>query len=69
MDKVFSKSGDTDQTPPSMLSDLGLLYLSFTLLGVSRLQCWAHVNNLGVSNKPGNLTHTLYMKKNSTQSC
>ena len=39
MAKLFANSGDPDQMPCSVASDLGLLCLSITLLGVSRLQC------------------------------
>ena len=42
MVKLFANSGDTDQMPQSVASDLDLHYLPNTLLGVSRLQ-W--VNN------------------------
>ena len=38
MAKLFSNSGDPDQTPHSAASDLGLRRLPNTLLGVSRLQ-------------------------------
>ena len=38
MVELFANSGDTDQTPHSAASDLGLHYLPDTLLGVSRLQ-------------------------------
>ena len=34
----FTNSGDTDQTPHSVASDLGLHCLPVTLLGLSRLQ-------------------------------
>ena len=36
---LFANSGDSDQTPRSVASDLGLHCLPVTLLGVSRLQC------------------------------
>ena len=35
---LFANSGDPDQTPRSVASDLGLHCLQITLLGVSRLQ-------------------------------
>ena len=35
MAKLFSNSGDPDQTPRSAASDLGLHCLPITLLGVS----------------------------------
>ena len=38
MAKLFAKSGDPDQTPRSVASDLGLHCLPITLLRVSRLQ-------------------------------
>ena len=38
MVELFANSGDPDQTPRSAASDLGLLCLPITLLGVSRLQ-------------------------------
>ena len=36
--KLFANSGDPDQTPLSVASDLGLHCLPITRLGVSRLQ-------------------------------
>ena len=41
MAEVFANSEDSDQTPPSAASDLGLHCLPDTLLGVSRLQ-WVY---------------------------
>ena len=38
MAKLFANSGDPDQTPHSVASDLGLHCLPITLLRVSRLQ-------------------------------
>ena len=38
MDKLFANSGDLDQMPHSVASDLGLHCLPVTLLRVSRLQ-------------------------------
>ena len=38
MAKLFANSGDPDQMPHSVASDLGLHCLPITLLGVSRLQ-------------------------------
>ena len=38
MAKLFANSGDPDQTPRSVVSDLGLHDLPITLLRVSRLQ-------------------------------
>ena len=38
MVELFANSGDPNQMPHSVASDLGLLYLQITLLGVSRLQ-------------------------------
>ena len=38
MAKLFANSGEPDQTPHSLASDLDLHCLPFTLLGVSRLQ-------------------------------
>ena len=38
MAEVFANSEDTDQTPHSAASDLGLDCLSVTLLGVFRIQ-------------------------------
>ena len=43
MIQLFANSGDPDQTPHPVATDLGLHYLPNTLLGVSRLQ-W--VNSL-----------------------
>ena len=37
MGKIFANSGDTDQMPHSVVSDLGLHYLPVTLFRVSRL--------------------------------
>ena len=36
---VFENSGNPDQTPCSVASDLGMYCLPITLLGLSRLQC------------------------------
>ena len=36
--KIFANSGDPDQTPRSVASDLGLHCLQITHLGISRLQ-------------------------------
>ena len=38
MAKIFANSGDPDQTPRSVTSDLGLHCLPISFLGVSRLQ-------------------------------
>ena len=38
IDELFANSADSDQTPRSAASDLGLHCLTITLLGVSRLQ-------------------------------
>ena len=38
MAKLFAKSGDPDQMPHSVASDLGLHCLPITLFGVSRLK-------------------------------
>ena len=38
MVELFANSGNPDQTPHSVASDLGLHYLQITLLRVSRLQ-------------------------------
>ena len=40
--KLFANSEDSDQTPQSAASDLGLHCLPVTLLGVSRLQ-WVNL--------------------------
>ena len=37
MIELFANSGDSDQTPDSAASDLGLYCLPVTFLGVSRL--------------------------------
>ena len=42
MVELFANSGDLDQTPHSVVSDLGLHCLPITLLGVFRLQ-WVQV--------------------------
>ena len=42
MAKLFANSGDPDQTPCSVASDLGLHCLSITLLRVSRLH-WVKI--------------------------
>ena len=44
MAKLFANSGDFDQTPHSVASDLGLHCLPMALLGVSRLQ-WVKVSD------------------------
>ena len=38
MAKLIVNSGDPDQTPRSVASDLGMNYFPITLLGLSRLQ-------------------------------
>ena len=38
MVELFANSGDPDQTPHSVASDLGLHCLLITLVGVTRLQ-------------------------------
>ena len=38
MTELFANTEDPDQTPHSVVSDLGLQCLPITLLGVSRLQ-------------------------------
>ena len=43
MAKLFASSGDPDQTPRSVASDLGLHCLPITFLRVSRLQ-WVKTN-------------------------
>ena len=42
MVELFANSGDPDQTPRSAASDLGLLCLPITLLGVSRVH-WVKI--------------------------
>ena len=42
MAKLFGNSGDPDQTPHAVASDLGLHCLLITLLGVSRLK-WVKI--------------------------
>ena len=42
MVQLFANSGDPDETPRYAASDLGLHFLPFTLLGVSRLQ-WVNI--------------------------
>ena len=49
MAKLFANSGDLDQMPHSVASDLGLHCLPFTLLRVSRLQ---KVNSLKFGQVP-----------------
>ena len=39
MVKLIANSGDPDHMSHSVVSDLGLLCLPITILGVSRLQC------------------------------
>ena len=55
MAKVFANSGDSDQTPRSAASDLGLHCLPITLLGVSRLQWDNYTTALSL---PGNFEWT-----------
>ena len=50
MGKVFTNSGDPDQTPRSAVSDVGLHYLSITFLRVSRLQ-WVKQSQSQTKNK------------------
>ena len=38
MAKLFVNSGDPDQTPHSAACDLGMHFLTVTLLGISRLK-------------------------------
>ena len=38
MAKLFANSGDSDQTPHSVVPDLGLQCLPITILGISRLK-------------------------------
>ena len=38
MGKLFANNGDPDQMPHCAVSDMGLHFLPFTLIGVSRLQ-------------------------------
>ena len=45
MVKLFAISGDPDQTPRSVASDLGLQCLQVTRLGVSSLQ-WIKTTNI-----------------------
>ena len=45
MIELFANSGDPDQMPHSVASDLGLHCLPNTLLGVSRLQ-WVNKESL-----------------------
>ena len=45
MIELFANSGDPDQMPHSVVSDLGLYCLPITLLGVFRLQ-WVKLNLL-----------------------
>ena len=45
MVELFANSGDPDQTPLSVASNLGLYCLPITLLGVSRIQ-WVKGKNL-----------------------
>ena len=47
MVELFANSGDPDQTPRSVASDLGLLCLPVTLLGVSSRQ-WVKTAGGGV---------------------
>ena len=45
MANLFANTGDPDQMPHSVASDLGLHCLPFTLLGAYRLK-WENVNYL-----------------------
>ena len=47
MAELFATSGDPDQAPRSVASDLGLHCLQITLLGVSRLQ-WDNIRAVQV---------------------
>ena len=48
MARLFANSGDPDQIPHSVASDLGLHCLPITLLDVSKLQWVKAPGNLGV---------------------
>ena len=52
MVEIFANSGDPDQTWHSAASDLGLLSLPITLLGVSRLQL-VNEQNINFSEQNG----------------
>ena len=52
MAKLIVNSGDPDQTPRSVASDLGMNYFPITLLGLSRLQ-W--INRISFANFAFNL--------------
>ena len=49
MVELIANSGDSDQTPRSAASDLGLYCLSITILGISRLQ-WVKCRVLQMRN-------------------
>ena len=49
MAELFANIGDPDQMPHSAMSDLGLLCLQITLLGVSRLQ-WVDLRLVPICN-------------------
>ena len=55
MVELFANSGDPDQKPSFVASDLGLHCLSITLLGVSRLQ-WVK-NRVANSVAPDKMAH------------
>ena len=48
MAKLFANSGDPDQMPCSVASDLGLYCFPITLLGISRLQWVKFEQDLGM---------------------
>ena len=48
MTKLFRNSGDSDQTPHSAASNLGLHCLPLTIILVSRLQ-WVYASNYHIS--------------------
>ena len=51
MAKLFVNSGDPDQTPRSVASDLGLHCLPITLLRVSRLQLVKVGDSIGTAKR------------------
>ena len=66
MAKTIANSGDSDQMPRYAASDLGLLCLSITILGVFRLQ-WVQIQIYGDSNRRGTYNKTILPGEFGTQ--
>ena len=61
--KLFANSGDPDQTPHSVTSDLGLHCLPITHLGVSQLQWIKNVSYISFHGEIRKKYHFFWLKK------